>query len=82
MSTLKLSVANDGIAVVTLANPPMNAMDAALLEKLANLFEGLAADRAVRAAVIAADGPAFSAGLDLKTRPASTGWASGGWSMR
>jgi enoyl-CoA hydratase len=61
--------ANDGIAVVTLANPPINAMDAALLEKLANLFEGLAADRAVRAAVIAADGPAFSAGLDLRTTP-------------
>jgi enoyl-CoA hydratase len=69
MSTLKLSVAKDGIAVVTLASPPMNAMDAVLLEKLANLFEGLAADRAVRAAVIAADGPAFSAGLNLKTTP-------------
>jgi enoyl-CoA hydratase len=69
MSTLKLNLANDGIAVVTLANPPINAMDAALLEKLANLFEGLAADRAVRAAVIAADGPAFSAGLNLKTVP-------------
>jgi enoyl-CoA hydratase len=69
MSTVKLSLAKDGIAVVTLANPPINAMDAALLEKLANLFEGLAADRTVRAAVIAADGPAFSAGLDLKTTP-------------
>ena len=69
MSTLKLSIAKDGIAVVTLAGPPMNAMDAALLEKLANLFEGLAADRAVRAAVIAADGLAFSAGLNLKTTP-------------
>src|SRR5829696_1430324 len=69
MSILKLSIAEDGIAVVTLASPPMNPMDAVLLEKLANLFEGLAADRAVRAAVIAADGPAFSAGLDLKTTP-------------
>jgi enoyl-CoA hydratase len=69
MSTLKLTRANDGIAVVTLANPPINALDAALFEKLANLFEGLAVDRAVRAAVIAADGPAFSAGLDLKTTP-------------
>jgi enoyl-CoA hydratase/carnithine racemase len=69
MSTLKLSVAKDGIAVVTLANPPMNVMDGTLLEKLANLFEGLAADRAVRAAVIAAEGSAFSAGLDLKTTP-------------
>ncbi len=69
MSTLKLAVAENGIAVVTLANPPMNAMDAPLLEKLANLFEGLAADRAVRAAVIVAEGPAFSAGLNLKTVP-------------
>src|SRR5215468_7313931 len=69
MTTLKLTRADDGIAVVTLANPPINAMDAALFEKLASLFEGLAVDRAVRAAVIAADGPAFSAGLDLKTTP-------------
>jgi enoyl-CoA hydratase len=69
MSNLKLSIAKDGIAVVTLANPPINAMDAALLEEMSNLFEGLAADRAIRAAVIAADGPAFSAGLDLKTTP-------------
>src|SRR5882724_6314513 len=69
MSNFKLCVVPDGIALVTLAKPPMNAMDAGLLEELANLFEGLAADRAVRAAVIAADGPAFSAGLDLKTVP-------------
>lgn len=69
MSTFGLTVASNGIAVVTLANPPMNALDAALLEELAKLFEGLAADRAIRAAVIAADGPAFSAGLNLKTAP-------------
>lgn len=69
MSALKLTFSGDGIAVVTLANPPINAMDAALLEKLANLFEGLAADRAVRAAVIVADGPAFCVGLNLKATP-------------
>ncbi len=69
MPTLKLAIAKDGIAVVTLAHPPMNAMDAPLLEKLTSLFEGLAADPAVRAAVIAAEGPAFSAGLNLKTVP-------------
>ena len=28
MSALKLTIAGDGIAVVTLANPPINAMDA------------------------------------------------------
>ena len=69
MTTLKLAFPAEGIALVTLTQPPMNAMDADLLEELANLFEGLAADRTVRAAVIAADGPVFSAGLNLKTVP-------------
>ena len=69
MSTLKLAIAKDGIAVVTLAGPPMNAMDAPLLEELASLFAGLATDPSVRAAVIAAEGAAFSAGLNLKTVP-------------
>lgn len=69
MSTLKLFTNPDGIAIVTLANLPMNAMNACLLEELAALFEGLAADRAVRAAVVAAEGPAFSAELDLKSVP-------------
>ena len=31
MTTLKLGIAQDGIAVVTLANPPMNAMDGTAL---------------------------------------------------
>jgi enoyl-CoA hydratase len=69
MTSLNLSFPSEGIALVTLVHPPMNAMDADLLEELAALFEGLAADRSVRAAVIAADGPAFSAGLNLKTVP-------------
>jgi enoyl-CoA hydratase len=59
----------DEIAVVTLACHPMNTMDAALLEEMAVLFDGLAAEPSVRGAVIAAEGPAFSAGLDLKTVP-------------
>jgi len=69
MPHLKFSLHDQGIAFVTLCNPPLNAMNAGLLEELAALFEGLAADRSVRGAVIAADGPAFSAGLDLKTVP-------------
>src|SRR5262245_51494335 len=69
MSSLKFALQADGIAVVTLDNPPMNTMNAGLLEELAALFEGLGADPAVRAAVIAAEGAAFSAGLDLKTVP-------------
>jgi len=59
----------DGVAVVTLAHPPVNAMDAPLLEELAGLFEGLAAATDARAAVITGEGRAFSAGLDLKLVP-------------
>jgi enoyl-CoA hydratase/carnithine racemase len=69
MPTTTYSLQDDGIALVVLDNPPMNAMQAGLLEELAALFEGLAANPAVRAAVIAAEGRAFSAGLDLKHVP-------------
>src|SRR6187399_2874425 len=69
MSRLTHTVQADGIAVVTLAHPPVNTMDAPLLEELAALFEGLAAEPAVRAAVITGGGRALSAGLDLKLVP-------------
>src|SRR5262245_16880565 len=69
MPTVTYSLQDDGIALVVLANPPMNVMQASLLEELAALFEDLAANPAVRAAVIAAEGRAFSAGLDLKHVP-------------
>jgi enoyl-CoA hydratase len=69
MSRLDLTVHADGVAVVTLAHPPVNALDAPLLEELAGLFEGLAAEAAVRAAVITGQGRCFSAGLDLKRVP-------------
>ena len=70
MSTLKLALANDGIAVVTLANPPMNAMDARAARRSSPTCSKAwppIASSAPRS--IAADGPAFSAGLDLKTVP-------------
>jgi len=68
MNTLKISK-TDGTAVVTLARPPVNAMDAASLEELAAAFDGLARDDSVTAAVLTGEGRAFSAGLNLKTVP-------------
>ncbi len=70
MSRLTHTVQPDGIAVVTLSHPPVNTMDAPLLEELAALFEGLAVEPGVRGAVITGDGRVFSAGLDLKQVPA------------
>ena len=60
-------VEHDGmVAVVTLAHPPANAMDAASLNELADVFDRLANDVGVEAAVIIGEGRSFSAGLDLK----------------
>jgi enoyl-CoA hydratase/carnithine racemase len=56
-----------GIAILTLNRPQArNSLSEALLEVLSNALSAIAHDRTVRAVVIAANGPAFSAGHDLK----------------
>ena len=56
-----------GIAVLTLNRPQArNSLSEALLEALGDTLSAIAHDRAVRAVVLAALGPAFSAGHDLK----------------
>jgi enoyl-CoA hydratase len=65
MATLR--VEHDGtVAVVTLSHPPANAMDAAGLHELADVFDGLGAAGDVTAIILTGDGRSFSAGLDLK----------------
>jgi enoyl-CoA hydratase/carnithine racemase len=55
------------VAVVVLNRPPArNSLSEALLGELSAALTEIAADRAIRAVVIAANGPAFSAGHDLK----------------
>jgi enoyl-CoA hydratase/carnithine racemase len=56
-----------GIAILTLNRPQArNSLSEALLEALSEAFSAIANDRTVRVVVIAANGPAFSAGHDLK----------------
>jgi len=55
-----------GIARLTLTRTDThNAMDAAMIDALADAAATLGADRAVRAVVLAAEGPSFCAGGDL-----------------
>ena len=66
-SLILLREDEDGIAIFTLNRPQArNSLSEALLEALSDALSAIAHDRTVRAVVIAANGPAFSAGHDLK----------------
>jgi enoyl-CoA hydratase/carnithine racemase len=57
----------DGVATITLNRPRQyNALSNEVLEELASALEEIAAKTDIRAVVIAANGPAFSSGHDLK----------------
>jgi len=56
-----------GVAVLTLNHPQTrNSLSEAMLEALGDALTAVAHDKDVRAVVLAANGPAFSAGHDLK----------------
>ena len=57
----------DGIALLSLNRPQSrNALSEAMLEALASEFASIADDKSVRAIIISHNGPAFSAGHDMK----------------
>lgn len=69
----------DQIAVLTLNRPSQrNSLSEALLVALLQATAAIAADKSVRGVVIAANGPAFCAGHDLKELTARRGDPDGG----
>jgi enoyl-CoA hydratase/carnithine racemase len=69
----------DGVAVLTLNRPAArNSLSLEMLEAMIAALAALAADPCVRAVVIAANGPAFCAGHDLKELTARRTDADGG----
>jgi enoyl-CoA hydratase/carnithine racemase len=69
----------DGIALLTLNRPETrNSLSEAMLAALTGTLAAIAEDRAIRAVVLVANGPAFSAGHDLKELTARRSDADGG----
>ncbi|MGK6314587.1 crotonase/enoyl-CoA hydratase family protein [Neorhizobium sp. DT-125] len=65
-NTLMVETDARGVATLTLDRPEKhNAMNAGMIDELADAAAGLAADEAVRVVVLAASGPTFCAGGDL-----------------
>jgi len=70
----------DGAVAILVLNRPQarNSLSEALLGALSAAFTDIAADRSIRAVVLAANGPAFCAGHDLKELTSRRSDADGG----
>ena len=76
---ITVSQPETGIAVLTLAQPQRrNSLSLAMMTELATALSAAIADPGIRAVVLAADGPAFCAGHDLKELNARRSDADGG----
>src|SRR5579884_161959 len=65
----EIGVSLDGfVATVEMRRPPHNFFDAALIGEIGDAFDGLDADPACRAIVLAAEGRSFCAGADFSKR--------------
>lgn len=56
----------DGVEILTLENPPVNALSSAVFHGLAGHFAEIESDAASRCVIVTGDGALFSAGADLK----------------
>jgi 3-hydroxyacyl-CoA dehydrogenase len=66
MSDLVRLTENDGIAIITINNPPVNALSPGVPEGIAETIEQINKDDSVRAAVLIGGGRTFVAGADIK----------------
>jgi len=64
MATVSIEKSN-GVARVTLNKPPLNVMDLAMMEEIDAAFKSLKGDRTTKVIVLAAQGKAFCAGVDV-----------------
>lgn len=69
---VKLDVAEDFVAVVTLDNPPVNAHSEQVLAETAYVFDTVSDREDVRAVVFTGAGKVFCAGADIKARAGKT----------
>lgn len=62
---VKIESHDDGVVVIRLDRPPVNALSGALLEELADAASRVAADPLTKAVVVAGSARAFAAGADI-----------------
>jgi 3-hydroxyacyl-CoA dehydrogenase len=78
MSDLVQLTKDNGIAVITINNPPVNALSPGVPEGIAAAIEQIDKDASVKAAVLIGGGKTFVAGADIKEFGKITSGRSGG----
>jgi 3-hydroxyacyl-CoA dehydrogenase len=78
MSDLVQLTKDNGIAIITINNPPVNALSPGVPEGIASALEQIEKDDSVKAAVLIGGGRTFVAGADIKEFGKITSGKSGG----
>ena len=72
--TIKVDRHDDGVAVVTMHHPPVNAITVADTWAIRDTFAELGADTSTRVVVLTAEGKGFNAGIDIKEMQSAEGF--------
>ncbi|MBB6626003.1 enoyl-CoA hydratase family protein [Nocardioides sp. KIGAM211] len=72
--TITSDLRDDGIRVVTMSHPPVNALTVQGWFDLAGALDEASADTATRVVVLRAEGRGFNAGVDIKEMQSTTGF--------
>jgi len=72
--TIRIDRHDDGVAVVTMHHPPVNAITVADTWAIRDAFAELGADESVRVVILTAEGKGFNAGIDIKEMQSSPGF--------
>src|SRR5271163_2096534 len=81
MSDLVQLTKDNEIAIVTINNPPVNALSPGVPEGIAAAIDQIARDESVKAAVLIGGGKTFVAGADIKEFGKITSGKSGGFEL-
>ncbi|MCX6396008.1 MAG: enoyl-CoA hydratase family protein [Propionibacteriales bacterium] len=74
MSAVTTEVRDDGIAVITMSHPPVNALTVQGWFDVAAALDAAGADQKVKVVILRAEGKGYNAGVDIKEMQNTTGF--------
>ena len=74
MSAVTTEIRDDGIAVITMSHPPVNALTVQGWFDVAAALDAAGADQSVKVVVLRAEGKGYNAGVDIKEMQNTTGF--------